>query len=125
MNTFCLDLSSGDRITNEAVHVLNARAKRDGCFKPPSPLPGSCADWGHGGGRVNKKLRYIAERLNTVLTSKNRRTLLELKYLIPDDEHIIETEYHQAMIADGIHNYSDFMTWRKNHPVNGIITWCP
>ena len=67
----------------------------------------------------------IAERINAVLTPETRRTILELKYLTPDDEHIMGIEYYQAVIADGIRNYPDFINWRKNHPVHGIVTWCP
>ena len=54
-----------------------------------------------------------------------RRTILELKYHTPDDEHIMGIEYYQAVIADGIRTYPEFMEWRKTHPANGIINWCP
>ena len=52
-------------------------------------------------------------------------TILELKYLTPDDEHIMGIEYYQAVIADGVRTYSEFMEWRKTHPANGIVNWCP
>ena len=67
----------------------------------------------------------VAQRIKTVLTPETRRAILELKYLTPNDEHIIGIEYYQAVIADGIRSYPEFVTWRKNHPVSGIITWCP
>ena len=67
----------------------------------------------------------VAERIKAVLTPETRRTILELKYLTPDDEYIMGIEYYQAVIADGIRTYPDFIQWRKTHPANGIINWCP
>ena len=67
----------------------------------------------------------VAERIKAVLTPETRRTILELKYLTPDDEHIMGIEYYQAVIADGVKTYPEFIQWRKNHPANEIITWCP
>ena len=67
----------------------------------------------------------VAERIKAVLTPETRRAILELKYLTPDNEHIMGIEYYQAVIADGIRTYPEFMEWRKTHPANGIINWCP
>ena len=67
----------------------------------------------------------VAERIKEVLTPEIRRTILELKYLTPDTEHIMGIEYYQAVIADGIRTYPGFMEWRKTHPVSGIVNWCP
>ena len=66
-----------------------------------------------------------SERINAVLTPENRRAILELKYLTPDDEHIMGIEYYQAVIADGVRSYPEFIQWRANHPANGIVMWCP
>ena len=67
----------------------------------------------------------IAERIKAVLTPETRRTILELKYLTPDDEHIMGIEYYQAVIADNVKTYPEFIQWRKAHPVTGIVSWCP
>ena len=67
----------------------------------------------------------VAERINTVLTPETRRAILELKYLTPDNEHIMGIEYYQAVIDGEIRTYPEFMEWRKTHPANGIINWCP
>ena len=68
---------------------------------------------------------HVAQRIKAVLTPETRRTILELKYQTPDNEHIMGIEYYQAVIADGVHSYPEFMEWRKTHPANGIISWCP
>ena len=67
----------------------------------------------------------VAQRIKAVLTPEMRRTILELKYQTPEEEHIMGIEYYQAVIADGVRNYPDFLEWRKKHPATGIITWCP
>ena len=67
----------------------------------------------------------VAERINAVLTPETRRTILELKYLTPDDEHIMGIEYYQAVIADNVKTYPEFVQWREKHPATGIVTWCP
>ena len=68
---------------------------------------------------------HVAQRIKAVLTPETRRAILELKYLTSDDEHIMGIEYYQAVIADGIRTYPEFIEWRKTHPANGIINWCP
>jgi hypothetical protein len=67
----------------------------------------------------------VAARINAVLTPEMRRTILELKYLTPDDEHIMGIEYYQAVIADNVKTYPEFLQWRSKHPATGIVTWCP
>ena len=77
------------------------------------------------GSQFDGYFEHVAERINAVLTTETRRTILELKYLTPDDEHIMGIEYYQAVIAGNVRTYPEFIQWRKNHPANGIVTWCP
>lgn len=67
----------------------------------------------------------VAARIKAVLTPETRRTILELKYQTPNDEHIMGIEYYQAVIAFNVKTYDEFIQWRSNHPANGIILWCP
>ena len=67
----------------------------------------------------------VAKRIKAVLTPETRRTILELKFLTPDDEYIMGIEYYQAVIADNVRTYPEFIRWREKHPANGIISWCP
>ncbi len=67
----------------------------------------------------------IAKRIRQVLTPETKEAILRLKYQTPESEHIAGIEYYQAVIADGIRTYPEFMEWRKTHPLNGICTWCP
>ena len=77
------------------------------------------------GSQFDGYFEHVAQRINAVLTPETRRSILQLKYLTPDNEHIMGIEYYQAVIADGIRTYPEFIQWRKTHPANGIITWCP
>ena len=77
------------------------------------------------GSQFDGHFENVAARIKAVLTPENRRTILELKYHTPDDEHIMGIEYYQAVIADNVKTYPEFIQWRSEHPVTGIVTWCP
>ncbi len=67
----------------------------------------------------------MAERISAALTDETRNAILKLKYETPDVEKIMGIEYYQAVIQDGVRTYSEFMEWRKKHPVTGIVEWMP
>jgi hypothetical protein len=67
----------------------------------------------------------MAERISAVLTNETRYAILKLKYETPDVEKIMGIEYYQAVIQDSVRTYSEFMEWRKKHPVTGIVEWMP
>ena len=77
------------------------------------------------GSQFDGYFEQVAQRIKAVLTPETRRTILELKYLTPDDEHIMGIEYYQAVISGGVRTYQEFINWREAHPANGIIEWCP
>ena len=77
------------------------------------------------GSQFDGYFERVAQRIKAVLTPETRRTILELKYLTPDDEHIMGIEYYQAVIAEGVRSYPEFIQWRRNHPADGIVEWCP
>lgn len=77
------------------------------------------------GSQFDGFFEQVAARIEAVLTPETRRTILELKYLTPGNEHIPGIEYYQAVIADGVRTWPEFSEWRKNHPGNGINLWCP
>lgn len=77
------------------------------------------------GSRYDGYFEKVAERLNAVLTDETRRAILNLKYETPETEKIIGIEYYQAVIQDGVRNYTEFEVWRQAHPVTGIVEWMP
>ena len=77
------------------------------------------------GSQFDGYFENVAARIKAVLTPETRRTILELKYHTPDDEHIMGIEYYQAVIEDNVKTYPEFLQWRSKHPATGIVTWCP
>ncbi len=67
----------------------------------------------------------VAERICAVLTPETRYAILYLKNMTPPTEYIGGIEYCQAVIADGIRTWEEFVLWRQKHPANGINRWCP
>lgn len=67
----------------------------------------------------------VCERIAAVLTPELRSCILRLKYETPETEKIMGIEYYQAVIQGGVRTYTGFTEWRKEHPVNGIVSWMP
>ena len=77
------------------------------------------------GSQYDGYFEHVAERIRATLTPETKRAILTLKFLTPETEHIMGIEYYQAVIAGGVRTRPQFVQWRKDHPVNGICTWCP
>lgn len=77
------------------------------------------------GSRYDSYFEQMADRIVAALTDETRHTILQLKYETPESEKIMGIEYYQAVLRDGVKNYAEFETWRRQHPVTGIITWMP
>lgn len=77
------------------------------------------------GSRYDSYFEQMADRIVAALTDETRHTILQLKYETPESEKIMGIEYYQAVLRDGVKNYVEFETWRRQHPVTGIVTWMP
>lgn len=77
------------------------------------------------GSRYDGYFEQMADRIVTALIDETRHTILQLKYETPESEKIMGIEYYQAVLRDGVKNYVEFETWRRQHPITGIITWMP
>lgn len=77
------------------------------------------------GSRYDSYFEQMADRIVAALTDETRHTILQLKYETPESEKIMGIEYYQAVLRDGMKNYVEFETWRRQHPITGIITWMP
>lgn len=77
------------------------------------------------GSRYDGFFEKMAERISAVLTPETRETILRLKYETPDNLKVMGVEYYEAVIRDGVRTYPQFMEWRRNHPVEGIVEWMP
>lgn len=77
------------------------------------------------GSRYDGYFEQMADRIVTALIDETRHTILQLKYETPESEKIMGIEYYQAVLRDGVKNYAEFETWRRQHPLTGIVTWMP
>lgn len=77
------------------------------------------------GSRYDSYFEQMADRIVAALSDETRHTILQLKYETPESEKIMGIEYYQAVLRDGVKNYAEFETWRRQHPVTGIVTWMP
>ena len=77
------------------------------------------------GSRYDSYFEQMDDRIVAALTDETRHTILQLKYETPESEKIMGIEYYQAVLRDGVKNYVEFETWRRQHPITGIITWMP
>lgn len=77
------------------------------------------------GSRYDGYFEQMADRIVAALTDETRHTILQLKYETPESEKIMGIEYYQAVLRDGVKNYAEFETWRRQHPITGIVTWMP
>ena len=67
----------------------------------------------------------VADRISAVQTPETRETILRLKYETPDTEKIPGIAYYRAVLDGGVRSYAVFEAWRKEHPVEGIVSWIP
>ena len=77
------------------------------------------------GSRYDGYFERMAERIASVMTQRQRQTILRLKYETPDSEKIAGVEYYQAVIRDGVGTYPQLERWRKDNPLTGIAEWMP
>lgn len=77
------------------------------------------------GSRYDGFFEHMAERIKAALTDETRLAILRLKAETPEDVHIMGVEYYQAVLRGGVRTMADFIRWRQEHPVTGIVEWMP
>lgn len=77
------------------------------------------------GSRYDGFFERMAERIKAALTDETRLAILRLKAETPEDVHIMGVEYYQAVLRGGVRTLADFIRWRQEHPVTGIVEWMP
>ncbi len=77
------------------------------------------------GSRYDGYMEKVTDRISEVLTPETRQAILQLKYDTPDTEKIPGIAYYQAVIRDGVRDYTTFTGWLKEHPVEGVVEWMP
>ena len=68
---------------------------------------------------------HRVERICSVLTPETRRAILTLKDAVPADTHVPGILIYMAVLRDGIRTPAAFRAWLCDHPLDGILDWCP
>ena len=66
-----------------------------------------------------------AERILAALTPETRRAVLALKDTVPPDAHVPGILLCMAVLRDGIRTPAALRDWLRDHPLDGILDWCP
>jgi len=66
-----------------------------------------------------------AQRIAAVLTPETKQTILALKQAAPESEPITGIEYCHAVLQYDVRTWEEFVEWRRQHPLRGILAWCP
>ena len=67
----------------------------------------------------------IADRINAALTLETRQAILGIKHAAPEGVIVKGIEVCMAVIRDGARNYDDFVAWKRDQDLDGIIEWEP
>ena len=72
-------------------------------------------------GAVEKVTAAIADRL----TPDIKRTILQIKFDVPDDVQIPGIEIYHAVFAGGVRNYEELERWLETNPLTDSLNWLP
>lgn len=72
-------------------------------------------------GVVEKVTAAITERL----TPEIRKTILQIKFDVPDDITIPGIEIYHAVFTGGVRSYNELELWRKTNPLTDSLGWLP
>ncbi|WP_334096269.1 phosphoglycerate mutase family protein [Helicobacter typhlonius] len=67
----------------------------------------------------------MAERILQIMSEAQKEQILKLKFETPDNLKIAGIEYYQAVLQEGITDFTEFMQWHKSRPQNAIVEWIP
>lgn len=79
--------------------------------------------------RKNSKYDGVVERMTAAiidrLTPEIRKTILQIKFDVPDNIMIPGVEIYHAVFTGGVRNYEELEQWRKTNPLIDSLDWQP
>ncbi|WP_321481157.1 nucleotidyltransferase domain-containing protein [uncultured Bacteroides sp.] len=79
--------------------------------------------------RKNSKYDGVVERATAAimehLTPEIRRTILQIKFDVPDGVMIPGIEIYHAVFEGGVCNYDELQQWRMTNPLTNSLDWLP
>nr|WP_321514345.1 hypothetical protein [uncultured Pseudodesulfovibrio sp.] len=67
----------------------------------------------------------VADAILAKLTFETRQVILAIKNDIPDDQKVMSIEVYQAVLRDGVRDFTEFLEWKHRAPAQGIVEWMP
>jgi hypothetical protein len=77
------------------------------------------------GSKFDGVVEKVTDAIIHKLTPKLRKTILQIKYDIPDGVVIPGIEIYQAVFSGNVSNYEEFQQWRKTNPLTDSLDWLP
>ncbi len=79
--------------------------------------------------RKNSKYDGVVEKvtsaIRTRLTPEIRKTILQIKFDVPEDILVPGIEIYHAVFVGGVRNYEELERWRKTNPLTDSLEWLP
>jgi len=70
-------------------------------------------------------IEKVTDGIIRLLSEETKQAIFQIKNHLPDEMKIPGIYVYYAVLCYGIRSYSDFMEWRKSHPVEEAYNWRP
>ncbi len=77
------------------------------------------------GSRYDGYVEKVTDRIAARLDPRTREAILCIKYELGEQSNVKGVEIYNAVLEYGINNCLDFIQWRAENQVNGILEWMP
>lgn len=77
------------------------------------------------GSKYDGVVEQVTEAVRQSLTPKIRRTILQIKFDVPDGVLIPGIEIYRAVFDGNVRSYAELQQWRKVHPLTNSLDWLP
>lgn len=77
------------------------------------------------GSKYDGVVENVTDAITKLLTPEIRKTILQIKYDIPDKIMIPGIEIYHAVFAGGVRNYKEMEKWRETNPLTNSLAWIP
>lgn len=77
------------------------------------------------GSKYDGVVERVTETVRQRLTPEIRRTILQIKFDVPDGVLIPGIEIYRAVFDGDVRSYAELQQWRKAHPLMNSLDWLP
>lgn len=77
------------------------------------------------GSKYDGTVEKVTDAIIKQLTPELRRTILQIKYDVPDGVTIPSIDIYHAVFTGGSRNYEELDRWRRTNPLTNSLDWLP